>query len=223
MKAQGNKMIGFLQGEIVFSDGQESILRTVQGIGYQIHCHWIVPEGSKAAVFVSHIIREGHEALFAFKSLRDKKFFELLITLPSIGPKAAYSLIGALGVEQIVRAAKSDDKTTLRKAPGIGNKGAGQLVLDLPNKADKVMMYSSRTIRPMHSDVMSLDQINYDENEMSEEIENINHSPILEETMLARKELGFKEEQILPLAQTLLLEHSVSRPEQLVHLVLKQL
>lgn len=215
-------MIGFLQGEVVFSDGHESIVRTAQGIGHQLHCHWILPEGAAAAMFVSHIVREGHEALYAFKSLRDKKFFELLITLPGIGPKAAYTLIGAIGVEQIVSAARSDDKATLRRAPGVGNKIAGQLVLDLPNKADKVMMYSARTIRPANATQVDT-SLAYDEvAEVSEAILT-NHSPILEETMLACKELGFKEDQIRPLAQSLLLEHSVNRPEQLVHLVLKQL
>tara|TARA_R110000868_G_scaffold132566_4_gene343758 strand:+ start:14196 stop:14852 length:657 start_codon:yes stop_codon:yes gene_type:complete len=218
-------MIGFLQGEIVFSDGQESILRTGQGIGYQLHCHWILPEGSAAAVFVSHIVREGHEALYAFKSLRDKKFFELLITLPGIGPKAAYSLIGALGAEQIVAAARSDDKAMLRKAPGVGNKSAGQLVLDLPNKADKVMMYSARTLRPKVLNNQKVENSSFDYDEISEEtiIASVDSSPILEETMLACKELGFKEDAIRPIAQSLLLEHSVSRAEQLVHLVLKQL
>lgn len=215
-------MIGFLQGEIVFSDGHESIIRTAQGIGHQLHCHWILPEGAAAAMFVSHIVREGHEALYAFKSLRDKKFFELLITLPGIGPKAAYALIGHLGVEQIVMASRSDDKTLLKKAPGIGQKIAGQLVLDLPNKADKVMMYSARTIRPSQSPVGET-ALTYDEVVEVAETVMTNHSPILEETMLACKELGFKEEQIRPLAQNLLLEHAVSRPEQLVHLVLKQL
>lgn len=216
-------MIGFLQGEIIFSDGNESIVRTTQGIGYQLHCHWIMPEGAAAAVFVSHIVREGHEALFAFKSLRDKKFFELLITLPGIGPKAAYSLIGALGPEQVVSAAKSDDKATLRKAPGIGNKGAGQLVLDLPNKVGKVMMYSARRIKPMQNGGSETISLSYDEVEDAVEAPLTNHSPILEETMMACKELGFKEETIRPLAQSLLLEHAVSRPEQLIHLVLKQL
>ncbi|MBH47043.1 MAG: hypothetical protein CME71_02605 [Halobacteriovorax sp.] len=218
-------MIGFLQGEIVFSDGQESIVRTTQGIGYQLHCHWILPEGSAAAVFVSHIVREGHEALYAFKSLRDKKFFELLITLPGIGPKAAYSLIGALGAEQIVAAAKTDDKATLRKAPGVGNKSAGQLVLDLPSKAEKVMMYSARTLKPKAVAQLNANDSSFDYDEAVEEVvqNHSNTSPILEETMLACKELGFKEDTIRPIAQNLLLEHSVSRAEQLVHLVLKQL
>jgi len=215
-------MIGFLQGEVVFSDGIEAIIKTGNGIGHQLHCHWIMPEGTAAAMFVSHIVREGHEALFAFKSLRDKKFFELLITLPGIGPKAAYTLIGTIGVEQIVHASKVDDKATLKRAPGIGAKIAGQLVLDLPRKADKVLMYSARTIRPAKT-FDSNNSVAYDEVIEESVAPMVNHSPILEETLLACKELGFKEEQVRPLAQSLLLEHAVSRPEQLVHLVLKQI
>jgi len=52
-------MIGYLQGTVLFSDGNEIILGTNSGIGYQIFYKKVLVEGSVASLFVSHIIRTG--------------------------------------------------------------------------------------------------------------------------------------------------------------------
>jgi Holliday junction DNA helicase RuvA len=46
---------------------------------------------------------------------------------------------------------------------------------------------------------------------------------MIEEALMACKELGFKEEKILLLAKKILNEHPISKAEQLVHLVLKEI
>jgi Holliday junction DNA helicase RuvA len=66
-------VVGYLSGEILFSDGRELILKTPSGIGYQVHFYDILVEGSKVNIFISHVIREASEDLFGFKTLRDKK------------------------------------------------------------------------------------------------------------------------------------------------------
>ena len=65
-------MIGFLCGEVVFSDGKEIILLTNSGIGHQIYFQKVLAEGEIASCFVSHIIKEDSEELFGFQSLREQ-------------------------------------------------------------------------------------------------------------------------------------------------------
>jgi len=67
-------MIGFLVGEVIFSDGNESILQTPSGIGYQVFYNKVLVEGSRAAIFVSQIINENSQTLYGFSSLRTKNF-----------------------------------------------------------------------------------------------------------------------------------------------------
>ena len=51
----------------------------------------------------------------------------------------------------------------------------------------------------------------------------INENDVLEDALLACKELGFGEESIIPLAQKIIRENQILKAEQLVHLVLKEI
>lgn len=220
-------MIGLIHGEVVFSDGNELILLTNSGIGHQIYFQHVAPEGSPMALFISHIVRETSEDLYGFKNLREKKMFELLTTVKGVGPKSAFSLISSVGVKNIIDAVMLDGKKTLTKAPGIGAKAASQMILDLSGKVTKIKMYSARTMKPrklgaeLVSDNSSSLIFENIEEEAEDEVQVFDES-ILQDTILACKELGFKEEKIIPLAQKIMTENQITRPEQLVHLVLKE-
>lgn len=221
-------MIGFISGEVLFSDGQESIIQTASGIGYQVFYNKVLVEGTLATVYISHIIKEDSETLFGFHSLRAKKLFELLLTVKGIGPKSAYNLISNLGVNEIINAVNIEAKSTLTKVPGLGTKGAAQIILDLAGKIDRVKMYSDST-RIIKAERISRIQTSFAsvEEPVLAEIENniMNHSQheIMNDTLMACKELGFREEKVIPIAQRILGANLITKPEQLIHLVLKEL
>lgn len=221
-------MIGFLNGTVVFSDGKEAILQTPSGVGYQVYCYYILPEGEKASLLISHIVRENSEELFSFKSLREKKLFELLTTVKGVGPKSAYNIISGLGVEQIISSIATDDKKTLVKISGVGAKAASQMVLDLQKKILKITMFSDQKVKFENVKFAS------DKNTpmISEEVQTletiapntvIDSEELLNDTILACTNLGFHTDQIVPLAQKILKENEIKKPEQLVHLVLKEI
>lgn len=220
-------MIGFLCGEVLFSDGNESVLQTSSGIGYQVFYNKVLVEGTQAAIFIAHIIKEDSETLYGFHSLRAKKLFEMLLTVKGIGPKSAYGLIANIGVNEIITAVNLEAKATLTKVPGLGAKGAAQIVLDLTGKIDRVKMYSdsSKTLKnistlPKSNVLEMFDEVLYVENTIST---NINQHEILNDALMACKELGFKEDKIIPIAQKILAANLITKPEQLIHLVLKEI
>ena len=208
-------MIGFLTGEVIFSDGKEVIIKTADGVGHQVFLQKLLVEGSQAEVFISHVFKDPGQELFAFETLREKKLFELLTSVKGVGPKSAYSLLAALGPETVIQSVQLENKKSLSKAPGVGPKAAAQIILDLGNKIQSVLMYSGNGLT---------NAINVDgPAEQQELMSNPNYStPILEEALMACKELGFKEDSILPKAQKILSENDIQKPEQLVHLVLKE-
>lgn len=222
-------MIGFIQGDIIFSDGNEIILLTNTGVGYEIYFQHVMPEGARTALFISHVVREASEELFGFKALREKKMFELLMSVKGIGPRSAFSLVSSLGVASIIDAVIFDNKKTLQKAPGVGAKAASQMILDLSGKVEKIKMYSAKTYSPkLITESLSVDNLDLFFTDAAEEISGLNINPIIDETilrdaLLACKELGFKEDKIIPLAQKILSENQIARAEQLVHLVLKEI
>jgi Holliday junction DNA helicase RuvA len=220
-------MIGFLCGEVIFSDGNESVLQTSSGIGYQVFYNKVLVEGTTAAIFIAHIIKEDSETLYAFQSLRAKKLFEMLLTVKGIGPKSAYGLIANIGVNEIINAVNLEAKGTLTKVPGLGTKGAAQIILDLAGKIDRVKMYSdsSKILKttshlPKSNITEMFDEVINMENTISP---NINQHEILNDALMACKELGFKEDKIIPIAQKILGANLITKPEQLIHLVLKEI
>ncbi len=210
-------MIGFLKGEVLFSDGSEAIVGTPSGIGYEVCFSEILTEGADITLYTSHIIRENAQLLYGFRTLREKKLFELLVSVKGVGPKSAYGLLMALGFEQTVGAIQREDKKALSKAPGIGPKAAAQVVLDLGPKIEKVVMYSENY-------QMGIIFPTQQPRAMSKESATAwgADSQIVHEAVMACKELGFKEESIEPIIHRLVQENSIAKPEQLVHLVLKE-
>jgi len=222
-------MIGVLTGQILFSDGVESIIQTSSGTGYQIFCAHIFPEGDVASVYVSHIVRETAELLFAFTSLRDKKLFELLTTVKGVGPKSAYNIVSQISQEEIVRAVSSDQKSILTKVSGVGAKAASQIILDLNKKIHKIAMYSndqlSATLKGV--DFVSAEVSRNSTESPVQKLEKVelgtDNNSILNDTILACENLGFQTDKVIPLAQRILKENTIKKPEQLVHLVLKEI
>jgi len=213
-------MIGYISGVVLFSDGTESILLTNSGVGYKIYFTSILAEGEQEGLYISHIIRETTQDLYGFKTFKEKKFFELLITVKGVGPKSGYSLISSLGVKSVSEAILLENKNLLKKAPGVGAKAAAQIILDLKEKVLKLHMYIEPEVHPRNASNTSILQAQ----ENSEFSFERNHSGnILNETLMACNELGFSEEKILPLAQEILANNSIQRAEQLVHLVLKEM
>lgn len=220
-------MIGYIRGEVIFSDGNEVILLMDSGVGHQIFYNKILVEGSFIHLYISHIVRENSEELFGFINLRTKKLFEVLITAKGVGPKSAYAIVGKLGVDQICEAIQFQNKNILTRVSGVGPKAASQIILDLGKKIQKVKMYSdvqrvpieegdarkerSRNDRLGEGPILEVDQD-----------ETFDHTAILNDALAACSELGFKSGEVISLAQRLIRENSITRAEQLVHLVLKE-
>ena len=209
-------MMGFISGKVLFSDGKETIIQEKGGVGHQVYCHYILAESSLASLYLSHVIRETTDDLYGFQSLRDKKMFEMLISVKGVGPKSAYSLVTALGADNIVRGVQLEDKQELSLAPGIGLKAASQIILDLSKKIAKIRMYSKQNTNNLSGKSLSTFE------DLQEEKDDTVNS-ILHDTVLACRELGLPQEKILGAAQRILSENKITRSEQLVHLVLKEM
>lgn len=216
-------MIGFLYGKVLFSDGVEIVILTNSGVGYQAYFSGVVAEGSMLGVFSSHVIKETSQEIFCFKNLRDKKSFEMLLSVNGVGPKSAYSLVKTLGCDSLIEAVTLDNKALLKEAPGIGLKSASQIILDLKNKIKNLKMYTANTPTKMNMESMAVD-FDIDSLKTENMVESSgSQDHLMKEALMACNELGFKESQILPIARKILSETSVQKSEQLVHLVLKQI
>ena len=223
-------MIGFISGRVLFSDGSEALIFTPTGVGYQVFCRRILPEGENVSLFISHVIRENREDFYGFSSLREKKLFELVTTVKGVGPKSAFHLVSHIPTPNLILAIQGGQKKDLTQAPGVGLRAASQVILDLQSKIQKIKMYSDQHLKissPPPNGTVSLkpnpQKLSPDTWELEEEKSGGDTEKMLEDTLLACQNLGFQSEHIVPLAQKILRENSVKKTEQLVHLVLKEI
>ncbi len=118
--------------------GQNSIILEVGGIGFQVNTSLQtisdVKTGSQVKLYVSESIGENNYDLYGFSEQREKRFFELLVSISGVGPKAAISVLSVMNTDELVHAVMTDDIKALTAAPGIGKKIAQRILLELRDK-----------------------------------------------------------------------------------------
>lgn len=131
-------MIGYIKGQISWKGTEEIILEN-NGIGYQIRVPLSVmdelPEtGEEIRIFTYLYVKEDILALYGFLRQEDLETFKLLITVNGIGPKGALGILSSISPDSLRFAILSEDAAAIAKAPGIGKKTAGKLILELKDK-----------------------------------------------------------------------------------------
>lgn len=105
----------------------------VQGVGYLIYttAKTACVLNEPVTLFTYLAVRENALDLYGFTSAHELSFFELLLTLPKIGPKSAMAILSQAETSLIQNAIISQDPTHLSKMSGISKKTAEKIVLGL--------------------------------------------------------------------------------------------
>lgn len=134
-------MIGFLRGKI-FKIGDHSLLLDVNGVGYEVFMPSLelsaLKDEEDLMVYTYHHQKEDMVALFGFRSEKTKKIFEQLTSVSGLGPKTTLGILSHINEEDLISAIISGDISTLVKVPGIGNKTAGRVILELQDKLESI-------------------------------------------------------------------------------------
>ncbi|HSX11725.1 MAG TPA: Holliday junction branch migration protein RuvA [Chlamydiales bacterium] len=85
-------------------------------------------------LFLSQVVREDSNTLYAFLTKEERDLFEILITVSGIGPKTGLAIVGHMEIGQFQRAISTADVRILSKIPGIGKKTAERLVIEMRDK-----------------------------------------------------------------------------------------
>ncbi|MCK4260922.1 MAG: Holliday junction branch migration protein RuvA [Halanaerobiales bacterium] len=131
-------MIAYLRGKLLILR-DEYLVIDVNGVGYQIFATsslYSQLQGTEEEICL-HIhtaVREDAITLYGFLKEVELDFFKLLITVSGIGPKVGLSILSTLPVSTLRKAILYEDVSVLKKVPGIGEKTAKRLILELKNK-----------------------------------------------------------------------------------------
>lgn len=133
-------MISYIKGTVAYLEPTIVVIEN-QGIGYTIYiseqtASQIPSPGQDINLFTYMNVREDAMELFGFLTKDDLDFFKLLITVNGIGPKGAQSILSVMTPSELRFAIIAQDAKTISKAPGVGNKTAQRIILDLKDKCN---------------------------------------------------------------------------------------
>ena len=130
-------MIAFVKGPVAQVTLSSAVLE-VGGIGLELICTpgtlATLRTGQVATLPTSMVVREDSLTLFGFLDDDEKAVFELVQTASGVGPKLAQAMLAVLSPDTLRLAVAGDDVKTLTKVPGIGQKVAQRIILELKDR-----------------------------------------------------------------------------------------
>lgn len=130
-------MIASVRGKVAAVSLSTAVVE-VGGIGIELLCTpntlATLRAGEEAHLPTSLVVREDSLTLFGFTDTDERTLFELLQTASGVGPKLAQAMLAVLSPDGIRLAISTEDAKTLTKVPGIGQKGAQRIILELKDR-----------------------------------------------------------------------------------------
>jgi Holliday junction DNA helicase RuvA len=129
-----------LRGEIA-EKRLDEILIDVAGVGYDVAVTPTtiagLPGVGQPAVLHTHLhVREDVMALYGFATADERDLFQTLLGVNGVGPKLAMAILGTFGPDELRSIVVAEDTSALTSVPGIGQRGAQKLLLELRPKLD---------------------------------------------------------------------------------------
>jgi Holliday junction DNA helicase RuvA len=130
-------MIAFVRGTVADVTLSSAVLE-VGGVGLELHCTpntlATLHRGVVTTLPTSMVVREESLTLFGFLDEDEKNLFVMLQTASGVGPKLAQAMLAVHSPEEIRRAVTTEDVKALTAVPGIGQKGAQRIILELKDR-----------------------------------------------------------------------------------------
>lgn len=130
-------MFEYIRGSVANVDADYVVIEA-GGFGYRIFMAnpAAVPAKAKDEVklYLHQVIREDAHQLYGFLTREERNMFRYLLGVSGIGPKGALAILNGLTPQQIALAIVQEDVKRLKALPGIGQKTAQRLILDLKDK-----------------------------------------------------------------------------------------
>ena len=118
---------------------EDNIVVEVGNIGYNVKvstttADLLPPLGNEVKIYTYTLVREDTFSLYGFLTRDDLEIFKKLITVNGIGPKGGLAILSVMSADALRFAIMAGDAKSIAKAPGIGNKTAERVILDLRDK-----------------------------------------------------------------------------------------
>ncbi|MCX8649490.1 Holliday junction branch migration protein RuvA [Gilliamella sp. B2776] len=161
-------MIGRLRGTIIEKQPPK-VLIEVRGVGYEVFmpmtCFYELPENGQEVIVLTHFaVREDAQVLYGFNQEQERELFRELIKVNGVGPKLALAILSGMSAQQFINAVEQGEIKTLVKLPGVGNKTAERLIVEMKDRLKRF----SKELSPM-STMIETNSVNKSSNQIESE------------------------------------------------------
>lgn len=131
-------MLAYIKGSLEIK-AKNYIVIDVSGLGYKVFMAENAIEsigeiGEIIKVFTYYRVREDDISIYGFKTQEELNTFELLLSVSGVGAKSALGMLSCIEPSEFAIAVISNNVKLLTQIPGIGNKSAQRIILELKDK-----------------------------------------------------------------------------------------
>ena len=131
-------MYAYLKGTLE-EIAEDAVVVEVGNIGYNVRVSATTTQGlpgigSEVKIYTYTLVREDAFTLYGFLTKDDLEIFKKLITVNGIGPKGGLAILSVMNADALRFAIMAGDAKSIAKAPGVENKTAERVILDLRDK-----------------------------------------------------------------------------------------
>ncbi len=148
-------MIEYLTGRLIAAAPGKAVIE-VGGVGVSLDMPPAETElpglvGQEVTLFTRLLVKEEEMYLYGFRTVEERKLFNLVIGVSGFGPRLALSLLGLFTVSQLYVAVLEENIAQLKRAHGVGQKAAQRLILELKEKLPQAITSEDLAGQPLSS------------------------------------------------------------------------
>ncbi|MBE8215293.1 MAG: Holliday junction branch migration protein RuvA [Endozoicomonadaceae bacterium] len=153
-------MIARLIGRILDIQPPFVIIET-HGVGYELESPLTtltkLKNNQDCTLYTHLIVREDAQLLYGFLLQSERDLFRDLIKINGIGAKAALNILSTFDVATLIQCIQNQNIDMLTKVPGIGQKTASRLLIDLQGTLKKWQLKTSIPLSSITSGNMTIE------------------------------------------------------------------
>ncbi len=135
-------MIYYIQGKIVYKSPARVVIEN-NGIGYSLNIsietsRVLGEEGEETTLFTFLQVKEEEVLLYGFATEEERQMFQILLSVPGIGPKVALRILSGMNISELYNAIVAEDITFFTGIPGVGRKIGERLIVELKQRVEKL-------------------------------------------------------------------------------------
>ncbi len=166
-------MISYLSGKVIFKE-EKFIIIDVLGVGYKVFLFpekiRLIKDKKNISIFCHLKVKNDSWDLYGFFTLDELRFFEFLLGVSGIGPKAALEISSLGSLEEFKKAVENEDEKVLEKLFLSGKKKAQAIIFEISRKFKEKEKKNNKEDNEV---IQALLKLGFSKKEAKEAVENI--------------------------------------------------